>query len=114
MQLTEYQSFTPPICVETKTNHYNQVKKSFILLAFAILLFMSSCRKKTICGVTADGTPFDLIEQLTYNPNSTTFPTDYLIAFTDTTFIYCIDDDGYERTITCVTDPVTHKIIKVF
>ena len=103
MQLIENQSFTPP-------------RKRFAKFALiALVLMLSACQPQhTICGVTCHGTPFQLMQELTYNSNSTTFPTDYLIAFYDTTFIYCIDHDGTPRTITCVTDSATQQIIKVF
>lgn len=100
MQPLDYQSITP-------------TRKRFAKCAICALIGMlTACQPRhSICGVTCHGTPFQLMQELTYNPNATTFPTDYLIAFTDTTFIYCIDHDGTPRTITCITDTITHQIV---
>lgn len=107
MQVSEYQLLTPP-----RANFQKRATKCTI---FALVLALTACQpRNTICGVSFYGTPFQLMQELTYNPNATTFPHDYLIAFDDTTFIYCIDHDGTPRTITCITDTNTHQIIKVF
>ena len=103
MQPVDYQSLTPP----------RERRAKIVVFCTALLFIFTACQPANIiCGVPAQGTIFNLMEELTYNPNATAHPFDYLICQRKA-YIYCEDLQGNTITIICDLDE-QHNITNIY
>ena len=80
-----------------------------------IIAAIAACQspKDYICGVPVYGTPFQLMQELTYNANSTAFPFAFNI-YQHKAYIACENMDGDTLTIICDIDTITHEIMHAY